>query len=427
MHATFGTLPTDDLSPSDRRLVEILLEGKFLSTEKVVEAIREKAADPARLLVFVLLDKYLDPNRLDEALARLMAEYDEFRDMAGRAMRQRRPSEALALYTRAAEMQGRDASTFRARGMAYAQLGQWELAERDLDRAIELDPMEHTAYRTRALVRARHGDANSAIRDLDRAIERAPDVGAYIDRGSLRQAIGDSDGAMQDFDTARQLDPADARANFRLGALLYRLGRFSESVSYLVRVAEEATVEEAASFARQARTTLAQMAREKLVAADAVPASLLSAVLGTGATKSRVRRTVSVGRPARGRRIGRSIVGTAAVLGAALLLTILVSGRQEGPSPPRDSDQATATKEEPAFGGDLQQAVTTAIQAVGCGAVPVSEKDADVFSGIDYDYLVACGAYTREEADLQEALDRAFVARASAEDSTIEMGEGNVR
>ena len=62
------------------------------------------------------------------------------------------------------------------RGLAYANIGEYQLAIRDYDKVIELDPEHAEAYCFRGLAYDNLGDYRQAIGDYDKAIESDPEV-----------------------------------------------------------------------------------------------------------------------------------------------------------------------------------------------------------------------------------------------------------
>ncbi len=70
------------------------------------------------------------------------------------------------------------------RGIAYAQLGAYDRAIQDYDRALKLRPDNLYAYLNRGRAYARSGHPDKAIADFDRIIQFKPDLAsAFFYRG----------------------------------------------------------------------------------------------------------------------------------------------------------------------------------------------------------------------------------------------------
>ncbi len=104
-----------------------------------------------------------------------------------------------------------DYHTDRAR--AYAALGQYGDAAKDLDAAIAIDPKPAEAYGFRAAARRHLGDIKGALADANAAVARDPDaVGALLERGILQQSSGNKAAARQDWLKVLQLAPGSPAA-----------------------------------------------------------------------------------------------------------------------------------------------------------------------------------------------------------------------
>ncbi|MGD9141767.1 MAG: tetratricopeptide repeat protein [bacterium] len=134
-------------------------------------------------------------------------------------------SKAIESFTRAIEIDPRDAGAYRNRGLAYAEGEDYGSAFRDYDRAIALDNGEPLAYFFRGTAHGRRQDFNRALIDFDRAIQINPTfVEAFIGRGAILTILDDLEGALEDFDRAITLDPRSYDAHNLRGVVHYRLG-----------------------------------------------------------------------------------------------------------------------------------------------------------------------------------------------------------
>jgi tetratricopeptide (TPR) repeat protein len=116
---------------------------------------------------------------------------------------------AIALFTRAIELDPSDVFAYDERGWTKLAKGDHKEAVPDFTRAIELDPTWHWAYGGRGQAQRLEGYHDGAILDFTRAIELEPSYAfAYTERGYARFAQGDYDGATADYARAIELDPS---------------------------------------------------------------------------------------------------------------------------------------------------------------------------------------------------------------------------
>ncbi|MBI4613459.1 MAG: tetratricopeptide repeat protein [Planctomycetes bacterium] len=430
MRRASRSLPLGSLSPTDKRLVEILLGRGDLSPEGACRAIREKAAGSALPFALLLLEGHVKPDRLDEALRLLTEDYEDIVRLGGEALRRGSPARAIAFYSQAISRHGRDHESYRARGIAHLLIGQIDLALADLDRALALDDRTPETHHARALVFLRMGKNDEALAALDRAIELAPSAKAHVDRGLLRQAAGDLESAAEDYAQALRLDPRSPRAAYLLGVTHYLRGRHADAAANFATVL--ASVPFDAAMAKNARAIVAHLVRTGLVSKESLDLRVSFDFWPRSQETSGIRRTVSCGRPetSRPRWARPAAAGVLVALAALLASAVLLPRHETGePSLPVANRTPPGPRSGPAPRAhrDLEKAVEAAIAAVRAGDIPASSQDSETFSGLDYDLLVDQGIYTREEADLQRELDRALVARSLAQKSVGERGPGDER
>jgi tetratricopeptide (TPR) repeat protein len=100
------------------------------------------------------------------------------------------------------------ARAFFDRGRARIDLGQYDRAIEDLDRAIKLDPNYPDAFNTRALAHIGAGQFEQAIADFDEAIRLDPNYAiAIFNRGIALKTMGRTEDAAKDFATAKEVGP----------------------------------------------------------------------------------------------------------------------------------------------------------------------------------------------------------------------------
>jgi lipoprotein NlpI/Leu/Phe-tRNA-protein transferase len=130
--------------------------------------------------------------------------------------------EAIAAYTKAIELNPKNAMVFSNRGNVYNYKGLWDMAIRDYDKAIELDPKNAVTFNNRGTVYSDKGLWDMAIRDYDKAIELDPKyAGSFSNRGNVYREKGLWDMAIRDHDKAIELDPKNAKA-FNNRGIAYR-------------------------------------------------------------------------------------------------------------------------------------------------------------------------------------------------------------
>jgi tetratricopeptide (TPR) repeat protein len=193
----------------------------------------------ARLRRAALLERL---ERTEEALAELERLARDYPDspmaqaQVGDILRvKQRFGEAVSAYdkaiARAASGRPENWRLFYARGIAHDRSGNWQKAERDLQRALELQPdhpyvLNYLGYswadQNRRLPEAR------AL--LERAMERKPNDGAITDSmGWVLYRMGDIPGAIRLLERAVELQPEDAVINLHLGDAYWAAGRKREA------------------------------------------------------------------------------------------------------------------------------------------------------------------------------------------------------
>jgi TonB family protein len=168
---------------------------------------------------------------------------------------------------------------FYAKGIAYLQLKNHDLAIINFDRAIELNPRRYISYLSRGLAYRDKEEYDRAIADFDRAIEleskmTSTDVGqrkddfkeryekalgdfhklvqlnpepwfywfgrgaAYDERGKAYMEQGDYNRAIADFNTLIQIDPNRADSYHHRGAAYGLKGDFNRAIADFDRTIE---------------------------------------------------------------------------------------------------------------------------------------------------------------------------------------------
>lgn len=98
------------------------------------------------------------------------------------------------------------AQAFFMRGVAYAQLGQYQRAISDYDEAIRIDPRHPMVLNDRADAYLRIGKPAQGMPDADQALTIDPQDPLFnTTRGEIAQALGDRERAIHDHETALAL------------------------------------------------------------------------------------------------------------------------------------------------------------------------------------------------------------------------------
>ena len=188
----------------------------------------------------------------------------------------------------ACERSSRDAEVFTSAGVTHLQMGEYDRAIRNFDRALSLQPGLVVAWRNRALAHREKGDYERAIADYEHASVLAPsDARVFTDRGVAYVLLGDYRQALRDFDRAIALRPDHAPALKHRGRTHFFLGNFAQAAADLQRGRNsDSTDAYAVLWLHLARQRLRQDDREDFAAHAAVvdtaawPAPILQHLLG---------------------------------------------------------------------------------------------------------------------------------------------------
>jgi tetratricopeptide (TPR) repeat protein len=118
------------------------------------------------------------------------------------------------------------------RGYALLQHGDPQGAVREFGQAISLDPTDPYPFIARGVALADLKQFEQATADYDRAIALdSGNAAAHYNRGRAWQNIGDIDRALTDFDTALRLRPGYMTALYARGIALQTLGENQHAVA----------------------------------------------------------------------------------------------------------------------------------------------------------------------------------------------------
>ena len=139
---------------------------------------------------------------------------------------------AIADYDRAIRLKPDDAGAYNNRGNAKKMLKEYFAAIADYDMAIGLKPDYAFAYNNRGTAKGKLKEYFAAISDYDMAIGLKPDyVNAYYNRGNAKANLKEYFAAISDYDTAIGLKPDFALAYLNRGATKADLKQYAAAIS----------------------------------------------------------------------------------------------------------------------------------------------------------------------------------------------------
>jgi tetratricopeptide (TPR) repeat protein len=123
---------------------------------------------------------------------------------------------------------------FYNRGVAKYNLGDYQEAIDDYDKAVELNPYYAEAYNNRGESKEKLMDYQGAVKDFDKAIGADSDfVDAYLNRARLKAQLKDYRGALTDFDQIIQKKPGCVDAYLDRATIRSRLREYEEAIEDL--------------------------------------------------------------------------------------------------------------------------------------------------------------------------------------------------
>jgi tetratricopeptide (TPR) repeat protein len=123
------------------------------------------------------------------------------------------PHKAIVYLSNAIKLQPNDAEIYYNRGVAFANLGQYQTAIKDYNQTISLNPAYSEAFYNRGTIYSEIGQYQRAIEDFNQAISLQPnDAEAYHGRGFAYDKLGQYQRAIEDYNQAINLQPNYANA-----------------------------------------------------------------------------------------------------------------------------------------------------------------------------------------------------------------------
>ena len=127
-------------------------------------------------------------------------------------------------YTKYLRLNPDFATAYYNRGVAYKNLGKYQLAIDDYSRAIRINPDNASAYYNRGFAYMNLGKYQLAIDDYSRAIRINPDKAiAYNNRGVAYKKLGKYQLAIDDYNRAIRINPDYAKAYYNRGTAKWHL------------------------------------------------------------------------------------------------------------------------------------------------------------------------------------------------------------
>ncbi len=123
-------------------------------------------------------------------------------------------------------------SIYLTRANIYVDQNQLDLAMADLNASLDLAPDSASPRLLRARIERYQGDFEAASSDYDTLIEQSPNNSAYyVERGNLNLQQNHQDAALQDFDSAIALNPQEDQAYARRALINSATNNLSDALS----------------------------------------------------------------------------------------------------------------------------------------------------------------------------------------------------
>lgn len=133
---------------------------------------------------------------------------------------------ARSAYIKVIKHQPDNALALQLLGALFLQQNRFSEALALLSKAIEIDPVNVDAYQNRAVLFKKIGDWSEALADYDMVFSLKPNAIAHFNRANLLDHMGAFDKALIEYDEAIRLDPKNESFVTNKCHLLLRLGHF---------------------------------------------------------------------------------------------------------------------------------------------------------------------------------------------------------
>src|SRR5690606_20333251 len=130
------------------------------------------------------------------------------------------PNAALRDFTRAVELDPRNARALAGRGLALTKLASFEEAEADLASAIEIDARSAEAFAYRAWLYKQLEQPELGLQEVEKALAINPDLAdVHWAKGEVEHALGRTDAAIASLRKALAIMPSHRDASTALQEL----------------------------------------------------------------------------------------------------------------------------------------------------------------------------------------------------------------
>ncbi len=132
---------------------------------------------------------------------------------------------AAVLLSAPEKAQAESASFYYNRGNDKSDAGDYYGAISDYSKAIEINPRDAIAYYNRGYSKNELKDYRGAIVDFTKAIEINPRYSrAYTNRGFSKVKLGDNSGAISDFNKSIEINPKEPKTFINRGVSKFKIG-----------------------------------------------------------------------------------------------------------------------------------------------------------------------------------------------------------
>ena len=139
--------------------------------------------------------------------------------------------DAIQDYNKAIDLNPNNASYYYNRGTTFANLEKFEDAIQDYNKAIDLNPNDESVYYNRGVAFIYLNEYEKAIENLSKAIDLNPNKDStYYNRGIAFTNLSDSEKAIKDFNKAIDLNSNNASYYNNRGTLYINQGNYDEAV-----------------------------------------------------------------------------------------------------------------------------------------------------------------------------------------------------
>ncbi len=154
------------------------------------------------------------------------------------------PLKELASYEEDVKANPDDAMAWNNRGVALGELGRYEEALENCDKAVQLNPNLVEAWSNRGATLGILGRYEEMLENCDRAVQLNPNLAeVWSNRSVALVNLGKHDEALENCDRAVQLNPNLAGAWGSRGLVLERLGKYEEALKSLKKAIELANAQ----------------------------------------------------------------------------------------------------------------------------------------------------------------------------------------